>query len=77
MDIATIKSDLHHIIDELDDKELLERFHHEVMTLASNSQNIWKSLSQSQRTEIQKALKESTNSKNLLDHDAVIEKYKR
>lgn len=40
MDTSTIKNDLHNIIEELDDEELLEKFHQEVMTLVSNSQNI-------------------------------------
>jgi hypothetical protein len=76
MNTSTLKSDLHKVIDELDDEKLLERFYQEVITLLSNSKDIWTKLSQKQQEELLKSFEESKNKANLVDHDSVMKKYK-
>lgn len=76
MDTPTLKTDLHQIIDELDDEELLEKFYQEVLTLISNSDKLWDKLSKAQQQEVLKSLEESKHKNNLADHETVIKKYK-
>lgn len=76
MDTSTIKTDLHKVIDELDDKKLLERFYQEIITLVSNSKKIWSKLSKKQQQDVLKSFEESKNQNNLVNHDSVMNKYK-
>lgn len=76
MDTSTLKTDLHKVIDELDDQRLLEKFYQEVVTLISSSKEIWNQLSKQQQQEVLKSYEESKNKENLVTHDAVMEKYK-
>ncbi|HET6527571.1 MAG TPA: hypothetical protein VFG39_02350 [Balneolaceae bacterium] len=76
MDASTLKTDLHKVIDELDDKKLLERFYQEILTPVSNSKKLWPKLSEQQQQNALKSFEQSKNKNNLIDHNSVMNKYK-
>jgi len=61
MSITEIKRNIHHIIDELENQEILESFHlflHDLLRDHKNNEDFWDELSLSQQKEIDNALKE-------------------
>lgn len=78
MNTIAIKSDLHKLIEEVDDEKLLERFYQEIVTVISNSQkSIWNDLPEAQKKQILMSYEESKDEDNLIDHEEVMTKYKK
>lgn len=78
MNTSVLKSDLHNLIDGLEDEKLLERFYQEIVTVITNSQtSIWDDLPEAQKNQILMSYEESKDENNLIDHEEVMEKYKK
>lgn len=72
-----LKSNLHHLIDNIQNAELLESIHD---FLSQNkdvrSGNLWSSLTEGQRKEVIEAYEESENAENLIPHSEVLKSIK-
>ena len=77
MNKTVLKSNLHKLIDQIDNQNLLEEFYKEIKIILERSQgNIWDKLNEDQKKDILLSYEESEIDNNLLDHDTVINKYK-
>jgi len=67
-----IKDDFHHLIDEIDDENLLKEYHNLIQRLAGNqSGKLWNMLNDSQQNELLLAYDESFDPTNLISHEEV------
>jgi hypothetical protein len=68
----TIKDNFHHLIDSIDNEELLKACY-QLMERIRDEQNghLWNSLGESQQKELLAAYAESFDEENLLSHEAV------
>ena len=77
MNKTVLKSNLHKLIDQIDNQNILEEFYNEIKIILERSQgNIWDKLNEDQKKDILLSYEESEIDNNLLDHDTVINKYK-
>jgi hypothetical protein len=67
-----IKDDFHHLIDSIEDEQLLQRYYQLIQTI-NDDQNghLWNSLNEDEKRELMIAYKESFDSNNLLSHEQV------
>ena len=67
-----IKDDFHHLIDSIEDEQLLQRYYQLIQTI-NDDQNghLWNSLNEDEKEELMVAYKESFDSDNLLGHEKV------
>jgi hypothetical protein len=67
-----IKDDFHHLIDSIEDEQLLQRYYQLIQKI-NDDQNghLWNSLSEDEKEELLIAYKESFDSNNLLSHEQV------
>jgi len=67
-----IKDDFHHLIDSIEDEQLLQRYYQLIQTI-NDDQNghLWNSLNEDEKEELMTAYKESFDSNNLLSHEQV------
>jgi len=77
MSTVELKSNLHQLIDGIQNTKLLES----VYDLLSERKNakagtLWNSLTDSQRKEVMDAFEESNNPENLTAHSEILRKYK-
>jgi len=72
MGTAELKSNLHKIVDRIDDERLLRAIY-SFLTQRENSEEveIWNSLTPEQKEEVLKAYDESENESNLIDWEEV------
>lgn len=67
-----IKDNFHHLIDEIDDEQLLEDYYKLVQRLQENqSDKLWNSLNENQQGELLLAYDESFDKANLISHELV------
>jgi hypothetical protein len=67
-----IKDNFHHLIDEIDDEQLLEEYYKLVQRLQDNqSGKLWNSLNENQQGELLLAYDESFDKNNLISHEHV------
>ena len=66
-----LKSNLHKIVDKIDNEQLLQTIY-DFLKLSENSQEgqIWKSLTEEQKKEVYLSYQESEDDKNLVSWDA-------
>ena len=79
MSITEIKRNIHQIIDEFDNQEILEGFHLALRDLLrdhKNNEDFWDELSLSQQKEIDNALKEVDGGKTT-KHSSVLRESKK
>ncbi len=77
MDKTALRSSLHHLIDQINNKHLLEDYYHEmkhVVKMTTNS--AWASLTEKQKKEVLMSWQESEDDNNLVDHNTVMARYK-
>jgi hypothetical protein len=69
MGTVELKSNLHELIDKIDNPNLLQSLY-DILSVCSNSQPgaMWKSLSDDQKDEVLKAYEESNDPENLIPH---------
>jgi hypothetical protein len=67
-----IKDDFHHLIDSIEDEQLLQRYYRLIQTI-NDDQNghLWNSLNEDEKEELMTAYKESFDSNNLVSHEQV------
>ena len=77
MTTIELKSNLHKIVDKIDNEQLLQTIY-DFLKLSENSQEgqIWKSLTEEQKKEVYLSYQESEDDKNLVSWDKVNKKVK-
>ena len=77
MSTIELKSNLHKIVDKIDNEQLLQTIY-DFLKLSENSQEgqIWKSLTEEQKKEVYLSYQESEDDKNLVSWDEVNKKAK-
>ena len=77
MSTIELKSDLHKIVDKIDNEQLLQTIY-DFLKLSENSQEgqIWKSLTKEQKKEVYLSCQESEDDRNLVSWDEVNKKVK-
>jgi hypothetical protein len=67
-----IKDDFHHLIDTIDDEQLLKSYYQLIQNMNSQSDGtLWNALSENQKEELLLSYDESFDEKNLLSHEEV------
>ncbi len=76
MGTVELKSDLHKILDRIENEELLQTIY-DLLKLRESTQGgqIWESLTENQKKEVDLSYDESQDDKNLVDWEAVKKKY--
>ncbi len=80
MSTLELKGGLYDMISKINDKKLLiqlQKIVEEVFEQNLDNSDFWDSLSQNQQKELEKAIRESKDDANLVDHEAVLNKYKQ
>ena len=77
MSTIELKSNLHKIVDKIDNEQLLQTIY-DFLKLSENSQEgqIWKSLTEEQKKEVYLSYQESEDDRNLVSWDKVNKKVK-
>ncbi len=77
MNKTTLRSNLHKLIDRIENQNLLEEYYKEIKSIIEKSQDkIWDKLTEEQKREILLSYEESESDNHLLDHDSVMNKYR-
>ncbi|MBW6480446.1 MAG: hypothetical protein K0B37_13545 [Bacteroidales bacterium] len=77
MNTTTLKSDIHKLIDQIDNEQLLLEFYNEMKSLIQkNCVSAWDTLTDKQKKEILLSWEESEDEVNLVENDEVLRKYK-
>lgn len=77
MNKASLKSNLHKLIDQIDNPNLLEEYYQEMKSIIQKSQeNVWETLTEDQKKEVLLSYEESEDENNLTDTKSVLNKYK-
>jgi len=67
-----IKEDFHHLIDTIDDEQLLNSYYQLIQQLnVGQSGQVWNTLSTEQKNEVLLSYEESFDEKNLIPHEQV------
>jgi hypothetical protein len=67
-----IKDDFHHLIDTIEDEDLLKTYYQFIQTMNNHSDGVlWNRLSDAQKEELLISYEESFDEKNLLSHEQV------
>ena len=76
METPELKLQLHEMIDQLDDPNILGEYYEELKkVLAVSKTKIWDSLTDEQKQEVLLSYEESKDERNLVDHETVMKKY--
>ncbi len=76
MEKALLKSNLHDLIDKIENKNLLEEYYTEMKYILDRSKSdLWETLSDVEKDELLQSYEESESEKNLKDNDTVLKKY--
>jgi len=77
MNKTKLRSNLHKLIDQIDNQNLLEEYYKEIKSIIEKSRgNVWDKLTDEQKKEVLLSYEESEEDDRLLDHDTVMNKYK-
>lgn len=80
MSTLEIKGGLYEIISKVNDEKLLMQLYElisDIVTQNLSDTDFWDDLSDDQKEELANAIQESYDDKNLLEHETVINKYKK
>ncbi|XOV93187.1 MAG: hypothetical protein ACFHWX_00465 [Bacteroidota bacterium] len=77
MSTVELKSNLHQLIDGIQNTKLLESLH-DLLSERKNAKagTLWNSLSKDQKKEVMEAFEESEHPENLTPHSEILSKYK-
>ncbi|MBN1597882.1 MAG: hypothetical protein JW894_06270 [Bacteroidales bacterium] len=76
MNKTSLRSNIHKLIDQIDNPNLLEEYYKEMKIIIQKSKvSAWDSLNEKQRREVILSYEESEDEGNLLDNDSVMDKY--
>ncbi len=77
MNKTKLRSNLHKLIDQIDNQNLLEEYYKEIKSIIEKSRgNVWDKLTDEQKKDVLLSYEESEEDNHLLDHDTVMNKYK-
>jgi hypothetical protein len=78
MNTIELKQNFHHLIDSIDNENLLINFYNLIKkrSLAKEGQ-LWNKLTDQEQEELLLSLEESENPENLISHDEMIKKHKK
>ncbi|TVQ90863.1 MAG: hypothetical protein EA393_05050 [Bacteroidetes bacterium] len=77
MNTTTLKSDIHKLIDQIDNEQLLLEYYNEMKSLIQKDRvSAWDTLTDKQKKEIILSWEESEDEVNLVENDEVLRKYK-
>ena len=73
-----IKDDFHHLIDSIEDEQLLRRYYQLIQKI-NDDQNghLWNTLNEYEKNELLIAYEESFDSNNLLSHEQVKQQHEK
>lgn len=74
MSALELKSDLHKILEKIDNEELLRTIY-DFLKQPDESKSFWSSLTEAQRQEVYMSFQESENDDNLINWDDLKKKY--
>lgn len=78
MTVVEIKSNLHKLIDKIQDEQLLSTVHDFLKSReAIEPGKLWETLTQEEKEELLVSLEESEEDKNLLPHEQVMKNYEK
>ena len=78
MTLTEIKSNLHNLIDELENPALLNEFYNEIKYIVDSSKHsIWDTLTEAEKKDVLLSYEESEIEENLIDNDEVMKKYRK
>lgn len=72
-----IKDDFHHLIDSIEDEDLLKDFYQLIQKINNDQGALWNALSEGQKEELLIAYDESFDSNNLANHEQVKLQHKK
>ncbi|MDB5031144.1 hypothetical protein [Mucilaginibacter sp.] len=72
-----IKDDFHHLIDSIEDEQLLKSYYQLIQINHSQNGHLWNKLSEDEKGELLVAYDESLDSDNLLSHEQVKHQHKQ
>ena len=77
MDTIELKQSFHHLIDSIDNENLLINFYNLIKKRSSAKEGqLWNKLTDQEQKELLLSLEESENPKNLIDHEKMKMKHK-
>ena len=76
MNVLELKSDLHHLIDKINDKSILNAVRTILSKQTEKSTDWWDTISDEERAEIEQGLAEADRGE-VIPHEEVMEKYKK
>ena len=78
MTTLELKNNFHHLIDSIENENLLRKFYELMLRKrASKDGMLWSKLSEDEINELLKAIEESENPDNLIPHDEMKKKYSK
>jgi len=73
-----IKDDFHHLIDSIEDEQLLQRYYELIQKINDNQNGqLWNDLSEEAKEELMLAYEESFDNNNLISHDQVKQQHEK
>jgi hypothetical protein len=73
-----IKEDFHHLIDTIDDEQLLKDYYQLIQRLnADQMGNLWSNLSETEKQELLSSYDESFDENNLISHEQVKQQHEK
>ncbi len=78
MTLTTLKKNFHHLIEKVENKELLDQFYKALSFSADRQEGmLWNGLTEQEKRILLKSYKESQNKKNLISHEKAMQKYSK
>lgn len=73
-----VKEDFHHLIDTIDDEQLLKSYYELIQQLnVGQSGQLWNNLNESEKRELLIAYDESFDDKNLISHEEIKKQHEK
>lgn len=73
-----IKDDFHHLIDSIEDEQLLQRYYQLIQKINDDHNgHLWNTLNEVEKEELLVAYEESFDSSNLLSHEQVRQQHEK
>jgi len=78
MNTIELKQNFHHLIDSIDNENLLSKFYNLIKKRASAKEgHLWETLSDQEKEELLLSLEESKNLENLVNHEDMRKRHKK
>lgn len=78
MTITALKKSFHHLIEKVENKELLDQFYKALSFSADRREGmLWNNLTTQEKRILLKSYRESQNKKNLVSHEKAMQKYSK